>query len=77
MHIYGDDGLIAHVVVNTYVTWARRYVTWAGMSMFVMVGGEQEGDLARYLNVEIMQIICNKLQFGRRLLGSCVNAKRL
>ena len=39
--------------------------------------GEQEGDLARYLNVEIMQIICNKLQFGRRLLGSCVNAKRL
>ena len=31
-------GLIAHVVVNTYVTWARRYVTWAGMSMFVMVG---------------------------------------
>ena len=39
--------------------------------------GKQEGDLARYLNVEIMQIICNKLQFGRRLLGSCVNAKRL
>ena len=31
-------GLIAHVVVNTYVTGARRYVTWAGMSMFVMVG---------------------------------------
>ena len=31
-------GLIAHVVVNTYVTGARRYVTWARMSMFVIVG---------------------------------------
>ena len=35
-------GLIAHVVVNTYVTWARKYVTWARMSMFVMVWVSRE-----------------------------------
>ena len=39
--------------------------------------GEQEGNLARYLNIEIMQITCNKLQFGSRLLGYCVSAKLL
>ena len=38
---------------------------------------EQEGNLERYLNIEIMQITCNKLQFCRRLLGYCVNAKLL
>ena len=35
--------------------------------------GAQEGNLARYLNIEIMQVTCNKLQFGRRLLGYCVS----
>ena len=61
------------------ITGARRYVTChLGSNVHVCHGrGEQEGDLARYLNVEIMRIACNKLQFGRRLLGSCVNAKLL
>ena len=35
-------GLIAHVVVNTYVTGARIYITSDRMSMFVMVGVSRE-----------------------------------
>ena len=39
--------------------------------------GVQEGNVACYLNIEIMPLACNKLQFGRRLLGYCVSAKLL
>ena len=37
----------------------------------------QEGNLARYLNIEIMQIACKNMQFCRRLLGYCISAKPL